>query len=73
VANHFKQILTQLKALAWISQQHYKNNANTHRDESSLFYESDMVIVSLENIKTNRPKKKWDDKWDSLYFVLTVY
>jgi len=32
-----------------------------------------MVIVSLENIKINRPKKKWDDKWDGLYPVLTVY
>ena len=32
-----------------------------------------MVIVSLENIKTNRLKKKWDDKWDSLYPILVVY
>ena len=30
-------------------------------------------MVSLENIKTNRPKKKWDDKWDGLYSILIVY
>ena len=30
-------------------------------------------MVSLKNIKTNRPKKKWDNKWDGLYPVLTVY
>ena len=58
VANRFKRILTQLKALAQISQQHYKNNANTYRDKSALFYKGDKVIISLENIKTNRPKKK---------------
>jgi hypothetical protein len=73
VANCFKRILIQLKALAWISQQRYKDNANIYRDESALFYKGDIVIVSLENIKINRPKKKWDDKWDGLYPVLVVY
>jgi len=38
-----------------------------------LFYKGDIVIVNLENIKINRPKKKWDDKWDGLYPVLAVY
>jgi len=51
----------------------YKDNTNTHRDESALFYKGNIVIVSLENIKTNRPKKKWDNKWDGLYPVLAVY
>ena len=32
-----------------------------------------MVIVSLKNIKTNRPKKKWDNKWDGPYPILTIY
>ena len=32
-----------------------------------------MVLVSLENMKTNRPKKKWDDKWDGPFPVLAVY
>jgi hypothetical protein len=31
-------------------------------DKSALFYKGDIVIVSLENIKINRPKKKWDNK-----------
>jgi len=30
-------------------------------------------MVSLENMKINRPKKKWDNKWDSPYPVLAVY
>jgi len=62
MANRFKRILIQLKALVRILQQRYKDNANTHRDKSALFYKGDMVMVSLENIKINRPKKKWDNK-----------
>jgi len=73
VANRFERILTQLKALARISQQRYEDNANTRRDEGALFQKNDMVMVSLENMKTNRPKKKWDDKWDGPYPVLAVY
>ena len=30
-------------------------------------------MVSLENMRTNRPKKKWDDKWDGPYKVLKAY
>ena len=73
VANRFERILTQLKALAQIAQQRYEDNANTRRDEGALFQKGDMVMVSLENMKTNRPKKKWDDKWDGPYRVLEVY
>ena len=73
VANRFDRILTQLKALARISQQRYEDNANTRRDEGALFRKDDMVMVSLENMKTNRPKKKWDDKWDGPYQVVAVY
>jgi RNase H-like domain found in reverse transcriptase/Reverse transcriptase (RNA-dependent DNA polymerase)/Integrase zinc binding domain/Chromo (CHRromatin Organisation MOdifier) domain len=73
VANRFERILTQLKALARISQQRYEDAANTRRDEGTLFREGDMVMVSLENMKTNRPKKKWDDKWDGPFPVLKVY
>lgn len=29
-------------------------------------------MISLKNLKCNRPKKKWDDKWDGLYKVLRV-
>jgi hypothetical protein len=65
VANRFERISTQLKALARISQQRYEDNANTRRDEGALFQKNDMVMVSLENMKTNRPKKK-----DSPYPVL---
>ena len=73
MANYFKWILIQLKALAQILQQRYKDNTNTRRDKSALFYKGNIVIVSLENIKTNRPKKKWDDKQDGLYPILIVY
>jgi hypothetical protein len=62
IANRFERILTQLKALARITQQRQEDNANTRRDEGTLFQKGDMVMVSLENMKTNRPKKKWDDK-----------
>jgi hypothetical protein len=30
-------------------------------------------MVSLKNIKTNRPKRKWDDNWDGPWPVLTAY
>jgi len=32
-----------------------------------------MVIVSLKNIKTNRPKRKWDNNWDGPWPVLATY
>ena len=30
-------------------------------------------MVSFENMKTNRPKRKWDDNWDGLWPVLATY
>lgn len=73
VAERFQRILDQLKALAAQSQQRYEDNANTSRSEAPLFKEGDLVMVSLANLKTNRPKKKWDDKWDGPYKVLKAY
>ena len=32
-----------------------------------------MVIVSLKNIKTNQPKRKWDNNWDKPWPVLAAY
>ena len=34
------------------------------RDESIIFKKDNMVMVNLKNIKTNQPKKKWDNNWD---------
>ena len=30
-------------------------------------------MVNLKNIKTNRPKKKWDNNWDKPQPILAVY
>jgi len=65
--------LIQLKALACISQQCYEDNANTKQEEGTIFKKNDMVMVSLENMKTNRPKRKWDDNWDGPWPVLAAY
>ena len=73
MARRFERILDQLKALARASQQRYEDNVNTRRDEATMFKEGDQVMVSLENMRTNRPKKKWDDKWDGPYRVLKAY
>jgi hypothetical protein len=32
-----------------------------------------MVMVSFKNIKTNQPKRKWDNNWDRLWSVLAAY
>jgi hypothetical protein len=32
-----------------------------------------MVMVSFKNIKTNQPKRKWDDNWDRPWPILAVY
>ena len=32
-----------------------------------------MVIVSLKNIKTNWPKRKWDNNWDKPQPILAIY
>ena len=30
-------------------------------------------MVSLKNIKTNQPKRKWDNNWDKPQLILTAY
>ena len=30
-------------------------------DKSTIFKKNNMVIVNLKNIKTNQPKRKWDN------------
>ena len=32
-----------------------------------------MVMVNLKNIKTNRPKRKWDNNWDKPQPILATY
>ena len=73
IALRFERILDQLTALTKQSQQRYEDNANARRDEAPTYRPGDLVMVSLENMKTNRPKKKWDDKWDGPFPVLKVY
>jgi len=34
------------------------------RDKGIIFKKDNIVMVSLKNIKTNRPKRKWDNNWD---------
>lgn len=68
VTDRFERILSQPKALARINQQRYEDKANAHREEASLFKVGDMVLVSVENMKINRPKKS-DDKWNGPFKV----
>ena len=32
-----------------------------------------MVIINFKNIKTNQPKRKWDNNQDKLQPILTIY
>ena len=32
-----------------------------------------MVIVNFKNIKTNQPKRKWDNNWDKPQPILAIY
>jgi len=73
IAERFERILAQLTAILKQSQQRYEDNANQHRDQSPRYQEGDMVMVDTAHMKTNRPKKKWDDKWEGPYRVLKVY
>lgn len=73
VASRFERILEQLTALARASQQRYETNANNHRTMSPRYQVGDLVYVNTKNMKTNRPMKKGDDKWDGPYEVTEVY
>jgi hypothetical protein len=73
IANRFERILTQLKALSRQAQERYEENANDRRDEGPEYKIGDKVMISLEHMETNRPKKKWDDKWDGPFEVLQAY
>ena len=43
------------------------------QDKSTIFKKDNIVIVNLKNIKTNRPKRKWDNNQDKPQPVLAVY
>ncbi|RAL58232.1 hypothetical protein DID88_002280 [Monilinia fructigena] len=73
IADRFDLILTKLKALAAQSIQKYEDYANRTRTDAPLYKEGDKVWVSTKNMKTNRPMKKGDDKWDGPYKILKVY
>ena len=73
IAERFRRILTKLSALTRQSQERYEENANTRRSEAPDYHTGDKVMISLKNLKTNRPKKKLDDRWDGPYEVLKAY
>lgn len=73
VADRFSQILERLQALARQAQQRYEDNANVRRSDAPQFREGDLVYVSTQNMKTNRPIKKLDDKWAGPFEVLQCY
>lgn len=73
IAARFSKIFEQLRALATLSQERYEENENSHRKSSPRYQVGDMVYVDTRNMKTNRPMKKGDDKWDGPYKVLGVY
>jgi hypothetical protein len=73
VADRFKRIITQLKALAQQSVSKYEDYANRHREDAPRYEEGQRVFVDTRNMKTNRPMKKGDDKMAGPYKVLKVY
>jgi hypothetical protein len=73
VVDRFDRIITQLKALANQAIQNYENNVNEHREEAPKYAEGQRVWIDTRNMKTNRPMKKGDDKWDGPYTVLKAY
>lgn len=73
IADRFERILAKIKAITRQSQERYEINANNRRSEAPIYMPGDRVMISLKNLKTNRPKKKLDDKWDGPFKVLKVY
>ena len=73
VADRFERILAQSRALAQQSVQRYEDNANNSRSASPRYHVGQEVWLDTRNLKTNRPMKKGDDKWDGPYKILNVY
>jgi hypothetical protein len=73
VAARFERILDQLKGLAKESIMRYEEYANNHREDAPKYEVGDMVYVNTKNMKTNRPMKKGDDKWDGPYEVTETF
>jgi hypothetical protein len=73
VADRFDRIVTQLKALAKQSAARYEEDANQNRTDAPQYAPGDRVWVSTKNMKTNRPMKKGDDKWDGPFPIEKVY
>ncbi|KAI0991933.1 hypothetical protein K3495_g16254, partial [Podosphaera aphanis] len=70
IANRFKSILDQLKALSNIARERYEKNANLHRSDAVKFRVGDMVMVSTENWEMGRPVKKLNPRWDGPFRVV---
>ena len=45
-----------------VAREAMKRHADKHRSESPKYKVGDKVLLSLNNIKTRRPKTKWSDK-----------
>lgn len=73
LADRFDRILAKLKALTSQSQDKYEEYANSRRSKAPVYKVGNKVIICLKNHKTNRPKKKCDDKWDGPYKVLKMF
>lgn len=69
VADRFKRILDQVTALARQAQDYYEKTANARRRDAPLYRVGDRVMLDTRNLKTGRPTRKLDVRWEGPFEV----
>lgn len=69
VAERFKEVLDYVTAIAKQSQDRYEAVANRRREDAPRYKEGDWVLLDTENLKTGRPAKKLEPRWEGPFKV----
>ena len=69
IKKRFDEIYQMLHIHLQQAQGRYKQAADIHRNESPTYQLGDKVLVSLKNVRTDRPMKKLDYRWMGPYRI----
>ena len=69
---HMNNIIEQLKASLLMSQEAQRSAANLHRVPAPFYQVGDQVWLNSQNIWTQRPFRKLDNKWIGPFEVLEL-
>ena len=70
LSDSMKRVDEFLRGNLEVAREAMKSHADKHRSESPKYEVGDKVLLSLNNIKTRRPKTKWSDKQTGPFTII---